>query len=77
MALNMCEVCFNGIKIAVFFQKITKNRPTAGGFAPIPPEPPAAGGPDPRLPVCDTLELHWLSQNVSKVTHLHLSTILV
>ena len=28
-----------------FFQKITKNCPTAGGFAPRPPKPPSAGGP--------------------------------
>ena len=37
MALNTCEMWFNGIKIASFFQKITKNRPAAGGFAPRPP----------------------------------------
>ena len=30
------EMWFNGIKIA-FFQKITKNRPAVGGFAPRPP----------------------------------------
>ena len=40
----------NGIKIALFFQKITKNRPAAGGFAPRPPKPPAAGGPAPKPP---------------------------
>ena len=45
MALNMCEMLFNGIKIAFFSKKITKNRPTAGDFAP-------------RPPVCDTFELH-------------------
>ena len=29
----------------LFFQKITKNRPAAGGLAPIPPKPgPARGG---------------------------------
>ena len=42
----------------LFFPKNLKSRATAGGFAP-------------RLPVCDTLELHWPSQNVSKVTYLH------
>ena len=30
-----------------FFQKITKDRPAAGGFAPRPRKPPAAGGPAP------------------------------
>ena len=34
-------------------------------------------GTAPRPPVCATFELHWLSQNVSKVTYLHFSTILV
>ena len=33
-----------------FFQKITKNRLTAGGEAPRPPKPPAAGGPPPDPP---------------------------
>ena len=41
MALNTCQMWFNGLKIS-FFQKLTKNRPAAGGFAPKPPEPPAA-----------------------------------
>ena len=31
-----------------FFQKITKNRPTAKGFAPRPPKPLTAGGSAPR-----------------------------
>ena len=44
---------------------------------PRPPKPPVAGGLAPRLLVCDTFELHWLSQNVSKVRYLHFSTILV
>ena len=48
MALNMSEMWFNGIKIAFFFQKITKIRPEAWGFAPRPPKLPAAGGPAPR-----------------------------
>ena len=71
MALNTCELWFNGIKIAIFskkLQKIAQQRP---------PKPPAAGGPAPSPSVCDTFELHWLSQNVSKVTYLHFSTILV
>ena len=37
MALKMCKMWSNGIKIAFFVQKITKNRPAAGGFAPWPP----------------------------------------
>ena len=37
MTLNTCEMWFNGIKIAFFNQKITKNRPAAEGFAPRPP----------------------------------------
>ena len=47
MALKMCKMWSNGIK-TTFFQKITKNRPAAGGFAhnlgrlEAPP-------PDPRL----------------------------
>ena len=48
MALNTCEMWFNGIKIAVFFQKNYKKLPTAGGFAPRPPKLPAAGGPAPK-----------------------------
>ena len=60
MAVNTCEIWSNGIKIAFFFQNITKNRPTAGGLAPRPPKPPAAGDPRPQTPVCDTFELHKL-----------------
>ena len=37
MALNTCEMYFNGIKRAVFSKKLTKNRPTAGGSASRPP----------------------------------------
>ena len=33
----------------------------------------AAEGPAPKPPVSDTFELHWVSQNVSKVTYLHFS----
>ena len=50
MALNTCEIWSNGIKIAFFSKKITKNRPTAGSFAPRPAKPPAAGGPCPQPP---------------------------
>ena len=62
MALNMCEVWFNGIKIAFFSKKLQKIAQQQG-----------ASPPDPR----DTFELHWFSQNVSKVTYFHFSTILV
>ena len=37
MVLNTCKLWSNGIKIASFSQKITKNRPTAASFAPRPP----------------------------------------
>ena len=37
MALNMCEMWSNGIKIAYYFKKITKNHSAAGGIAPRPP----------------------------------------
>ena len=33
----------NGIKIAIFFQKLLENCPAAGCFAPRLPQPPAAG----------------------------------
>ena len=33
-----------------FYQKNTKNRPGAGGFAPRPTKPPVAKGPAPRPP---------------------------
>ena len=37
MALNTSEMWSNGIKIAFFSPKITKNCPAAGGKAPRPP----------------------------------------
>ena len=55
MALNTCEMWSNGIKIAFFSKKITKNRPTAGDFAPRPPKHLAAGGPAPNPPSV----IHW------------------
>ena len=48
MALSKCEMWFNGIKIAAFSKKLTKNCPTTEGFAPRPPKPLAAGGSAPR-----------------------------
>ena len=47
-ALNTGKVWSNGIKTAFFFQKIIKNRPTTGGFAPRPPKLLASGGPAPK-----------------------------
>ena len=77
MALNMCEMWFDGIKIA-FFSKITKKSPNSWGLRPQTPKSSGGWGPRPsKLDVCDTFELHWLSQNVSKVTYLHFLTILV
>ena len=64
MALNMCEMWFNGIKVVIFSKKLQKIGQQLGAS---PPEPT----------ICDTFELHWLSQNVSKVTYLHFSTNLV
>ena len=59
MALNTCEMWFNFIKIAVFSKKLTKNRPTAGDFAPRPPMPLAAGGSAPGPP--SVLRLRYTS----------------
>ena len=57
MALNTCEMLFNGIKIA-FFQKTTKKSPNGWGLRPQTPK--ASGGWElhPQTPVCDTFELH-------------------
>ena len=54
MALNTCELWFNGIKIAFFAQKITKIVDWLGA---LPPDPKASGGwgPRPQTPACDTL----------------------
>ena len=35
----------------------------------------AAGGYAPQTPVCDTFEIHWLSQHVSKMEYLLFSTL--
>ena len=75
MALNMCEMWFNGINIAFFSKKLQKIVQQLGASPPDPQSlrPLGASPPDP----CDTFELHWPSQNVSKATYLHFSTILV
>ena len=71
MALNTCEMWFNGIKIAFF----SKNCPTAASFDPRPPLASGCWGPRSQNLVCDTFELHKLSQHVSKVRYLHFLTI--
>ena len=50
MRLRIRAKCDPMVLKQLFFQKITKNCPAAGGFAPIPPESAAAGAPptDPR-----------------------------
>ena len=72
----MCEMWFNGIKIA-FFPKNYKKSPNSWGLRPQTPKASGGWEPHPQTPVCDMFELHWLSQNVSKVMYLHFSTILV
>ena len=75
MALNTCEMWCNGIKIAFFFQK--KKQKIAQRQGILPPDPQNLRGwvPCPQTPVCDTFELHQLSQHVSKVGYLRFSTI--
>ena len=58
MALNTCEMWLNGIKIAYYYKKVTKNCPAAGGFAPKTPKAFGGWRPRPQTPVCDTFELH-------------------
>ena len=70
MALNMCEMWFNGNKIAFFPKKLQKIAQQLGASPPDPQSLQPLGAQ-----TCDMFELHWLSQNVSKVTYLHFSTI--
>ena len=49
MALNTCEMWFNGIKIAFFSKKLQKS-PNGWGLRPQTLKPSAAGGPAPKLP---------------------------
>ena len=49
MALNMCKMWFNDIKIA-FFSKNYKKSLNSWGLRHQTPKPPAAGGPAPRPP---------------------------
>ena len=57
MALNICEMWSNCIKIAFFSKKLQKiaQRQEAG-----PPDPQSLRRlePRPQTPVCDTFELH-------------------
>ena len=62
MALNTSEMRSNGVK-TVFFQKITKNRPAAGGEPSQTPIASGNWGLLPQTPVNDTLEL----QNTSSL----------
>ena len=58
MALNMCEMLFNGIKIAFFSKKLQKiaQQPEASPPDPQSLRPLRAPPPD---PVCDTFELYF------------------
>ena len=49
MALNMCEMWFNGIKLALFSKKLQKIAKQLGAS---PPDPKASGhwGPHPQTP---------------------------
>ena len=74
MALNTCKMWSNGLKIA-FFPKNCKKSHNGWGFRPQTPKATGGWGPRPQTPVCDTFELHKLSQHVLKVRSLHFSTI--
>ena len=74
MARNTCEMWFNGIKIAFFSKKVQKIAQRQKASPPDPQSLQRLGAP-PQAPVCDSFELHKLSQHVSKVRYLHFSTI--
>ena len=57
MALNTCEMWFNGIKIAFFSKKLQKIAQRLGA-SPQTPKASGGWGPSPQTPVCDTFELH-------------------
>ena len=76
MALNTCKMWFNGIKIAFFSKKLQKIAQRLGS-SPTDLQSLRQLGtppPDPRLWYL-WIELHKLSQHVSKVRYLHFSTI--
>ena len=60
MALNMCEMWFNGIKIAFFSKKLQKIAQQLGAS---PPKPPATGGP---APIPRRLWYVWVTLAFSK-----------
>ena len=67
MVLNTGEMRSNGIKVAFFFQRIAQR------LGASPQTPKASGGwrIRPQTPVCDTFELHQLTQHDSKVRLWH------
>ena len=68
MALNTCKMWFNGIKIAFFSKKLQKIAQRLGAGPPVPQNLLRLGAPPPD-PMCDTFELHKLSQHVSNVRY--------
>ena len=48
MALNMCEMWFDDIKIAFFSKKLQKNRPNSWGLRPQTPKSSGRWGPHPQ-----------------------------
>ena len=59
----------------LIFQKNYKKSPNGWGLCPQTPKASGEWGLRPQPPVCDTFELHKLSQHVSKIGYLHFSTI--
>ena len=75
--LKTCAECDSMALKCFFFPKNYKKLPNSRGLCLQTLKASGRWGPRPQTPVCDTFELHWLSQNVSKVTYLHFSAILV
>ena len=61
MALNTSEMRSHGTKKA-FVHKSYKKSPSSCDTLS-------------KTPVCDTYELHWLTQRVSEIRHLYFSTV--
>ena len=57
MALKMCEIQFNGIKIAFFFKKLQQIAQRLEALLPDLHSLRRLGAPPPD-PVCDAFELH-------------------
>ena len=70
MALNTCEMCSNGIKIAFFSKKLRKIAQRLGALPPDPHSFRRLRAP-PQIPVCDTFELQCTSllKHVSQFGH--------